>query len=234
MTEANADLVSFSNPAKAKTIPVGTRFGSIVVIGEAPPQIRKNGRRNAQSYGLCEDCGQTKAFTNTGLKGGRWKSCGCRQKENAAKGRITHGHAVGKRRSPELTAHRMMIRRCYDSGDKNYEIYGGRGIAVCERWRESFENFLDDMGMRPDGHSLDRLNPDGDYTPDNCRWASVGTQANNKRNNFKLEYMGKTITLAELAVETNLPSGSLRRRLLKGFTAIEAVEATQNRVRRKR
>ena len=90
------------------------------------------------------------------------------------------GHRIGNRRSPTYNSWRMMIARCYLTTQHNYPNYGGRGISVCDRWR-SFLHFLEDMGERPEGKTLDRINPDGNYEPGNCRWATTKEQAQNKR-----------------------------------------------------
>lgn len=107
-----------------------------------------------------------------------------------------------------------MIQRCYNEKSASYKNYGGRGIRVCSRWRESFENFYADMGERPsDEHSIERLDANKDYHPDNCVWATRKVQARNKRNNRLGVYGGKTITLAELSEITGIPSSTLRKRV---------------------
>lgn len=102
-----------------------------------------------------------------------------------------------------------MIDRCERAGSNSYSNYGGRGISVCGRWRKSFACFLSDMGERPAGMSLDRINNDGDYEPGNCRWATVREQAQNKRSNVMVSVGGVTRCLAEWARETGISYGRL-------------------------
>jgi hypothetical protein len=105
-----------------------------------------------------------------------------------------------------------MIGRCRYKGNTAWERYGGRGITVCERW-ETFENFLADMGEPPDGMTLDRIDNMGNYSPGNCRWATVETQLNNRRNSHFLTYNGKTQTLAQWDRELGFSQGTIHNRL---------------------
>lgn len=231
MPSAKEVLSAFRLPSKVRLLEIGQTFGMLTVTEHAMPLIRANGRAAARSICLCE-CGSERAYKNNGLLSGYWQSCGCKQKEHAAEGRVTHGHARGGRRSPELTAFRMMIRRCSDKRDRHWNDYGGRGIRVCDRWLAGFEVFLADMGPRPSpDHSIEREDNDGHYEPGNCRWAPSSEQANNKRTTFRVAFGGAEMSLAELARMTGQPSGALRRRLLAGMTAEEAVESARRRKR---
>ncbi len=105
-----------------------------------------------------------------------------------------------------------MIQRCRDPNAQDWDRYGGRGIKVCERW-QSFENFLADMGVRPDGMSVERDDNDGDYTPDNCRWATRSEQQRNRRSNVLLTYNGETLCVAEWAIRTGINRMTLHTRI---------------------
>lgn len=112
------------------------------------------------------------------VRHGNTVSCGCAQKKT----KLTHGHTSHRRLSREYSVWMAMRSRCYDSAHASFRNYGARGIRVCDRWRDSFENFLSDMGPRPSaGHSIDRINNDGDYEPQNCRWATIAQQRANMR-----------------------------------------------------
>ncbi len=109
----------------------------------------------------------------------------------------THGMS----HSPEYNSFNAMRQRCYYSRHKDFANYGGRGIRVCDRWRHSFENFLADMGRKPSiNHSVDRIDPNGDYTPENTRWANTFTQARNRKNTIRVVLDdGRDVTLKEAA-----------------------------------
>lgn len=152
---------------------------------------------------LCKcDCGSETIVRWGNLKRSHTKSCGCLQSKLIRERQTKHGWSKsGKDKAvPEYTAWCTMKNRCYTKTHKNYEEWGGRGIRVCSRWLESFDNFIEDMGQKPSRqHSLDRINNNGDYEPSNCRWATSKQQNSNKRNRRNLEYNGDVKSLSEWA-----------------------------------
>lgn len=194
----------------------GKKFNRWTVLNYS----HSNEHRMAYWNCRCE-CGTERSVTSQSLKNGTSKSCGCYNLEV----RSSIDGLTAKHR-PEYEVYRLMVRRCTDPNEKSYHRYGGRGIKVCDRWLESFKNFLDDMGLKPDKNcQLDRENNNGDYCKDNCRWASKLVQANNTRTNRLIEYKGETRTLAEWARIKGLNDETLRNRLDNyGWTIEEAME----------
>lgn len=118
---------------------------------------------------------------------------------------------------------RDMHRRCYDRSRKEYHRYGGRGIKVCQRWH-NFENFFADMGERPSGMSLDRIDNDGDYSPENCRWATVKEQNNNTRANRVITFNGESKSMTQWAEEVGIKVGTIWMRLHLGWSIEETLQ----------
>jgi hypothetical protein len=136
--------------------------------------------------------------------------------------RITHGH--GSSRNPTYSKYQAMKQRCLNPKHEAYDNYGGRGIKVCDRWLNSFENFLADMGESPAGMTIERQNSNGDYEPGNCVWATKAEQARNTRHNVKVTIEGKTYaTLREAAEAYGLSYPTVRMRRCNGWTIERAL-----------
>lgn len=189
----------------------GQKFGFLTVIKRAES---RNEYGTKTGYWLCQcECGTFKEFPTSNLTSGNSKSCGCYKKtseysKNVSAGQIKHGHSVTD--SPTYRSWKSMKNRCKGK-------YANRGIAVDPRW-EDFQTFLSDMGERPEGCTLDRIDNTGPYSPDNCRWASPRVQCNNRSNNRMLTYDGRTQTMAQWAHEFGIkPSIFYSRVLVYGW-----------------
>lgn len=190
----------------------GERYGRLVVLGYAGYLF---GCRTAW-WCKC-DCGTIKRIAGNAMRRGRTTSCGCYAAE------LTPSKTHGRRKSGAYSSWAAMKTRCTNPNSKSYADYGGRGIKICERWLNSFENFLEDMGERPKGHSIERVDNDGDYEPGNCRWASQRAQVNNTRQNRYLEFDGRSQTISQWAKETGIERRTIARRLGLGWSIERAL-----------
>lgn len=163
------------------------------------------------------DCGRQTTVVASQVKNGNTMSCGCLHAELLRHRTIVRNTTHGKSKTSEYRTWAGIIARCLNPNDKNYKDYGGRGIKVCDRWLNSFENFLADMGSRPTiKHSVDRIDVNGDYCPENCRWATPKEQCNNKRTNIRVAYNGKIQTLMEWCDELGMSYVRVKRRWDRG------------------
>lgn len=187
---------------------IGKRFGKLIAVRQVDDYIAPNGNRHKKFMCKC-DCGKTTLTLKDHLVSGKTKSCGCLRKE-ASKRMTTHGEI-------HTRLYRIwgnMVNRCTNPNNPAWDNYGGRGIIVCDEWR-SYENFRD--WARANGYdnelTIDRINNDDGYYPDNCRWVSDRVQANNKRSNHLIEYNGVTKTMAEWAEVLGVSYRNLHNRI---------------------
>lgn len=203
---------------KVTRIKPGDRFHRLVVLSETTPAVSSAGSVNYRWKCKC-DCGTELSVHAGSLTSGNTKSCGCFRREECKKRQTTHG-MTGK---SEYFIWRTMRDRCRNTKSKAWPYYGGRGIMVCERWLK-FENFLEDMGMRPNHATLDRIDNSGNYEPSNCRWTTRVTQARNTRKNRMIEALGMTMCLSEWSEKTGLNPDTITARIDRhGWTPEKAV-----------
>lgn len=185
---------------------IGLTYGQLTVLSI-------HGKRWSDVAFHCRcSCGNHTLAQKHRLLTGRSKSCGCRRASGIGACQPTHRLS----QSRESIVWSSMKARCYNRKNKSFARYGGRGIVVCDRWRDSFENFFADMGRRPSArHSIDRTNNDGPYAPDNCYWGTVVTQANNRRTSHILVLNGISRTVAQWATVIGLPPATLYARVNK-------------------
>ena len=186
----------------------GQTFGKLTVLHEGQRITRKVTRVIHVRQWVCRcQCGVVTTVRHRNLQGGRVRSCGCSH--------FTHGQTG----TPEYLIWHAMKQRCMNPRSPQYPNYGGRGIAVCDRWQQSYLIFLGDMGERPSKkHSLDRIDNDGPYSPDNCRWGTREQQNNNKRTNRFLIFHGETLTISQWARRLHVHFCTLQYRLRRGWS----------------
>lgn len=196
--------------SNSRCIPeTGRRFGSLVVLSESDV------RTKAQTWHWkthC-DCGREHWVAASNLFSGHTTSCGCQKRALIGAANRVHGLT----RTATHRSWLSMRQRCLNPNCKAYDRYGGRGISICDRWKDSFENFIADMGLRPLGSSLERRDNAKGYDPDNCRWATPVEQVRNRRSTVFVEFDGRRIPLAEAAERTGISLKVLSRRRRLGW-----------------
>jgi hypothetical protein len=195
---------------------VGKKFERLLVLEES----ERSKNRNRMWLCQCE-CGKTKVIVGYNLKNGSTRSCGCLRSELLSIQKDWHKKSL----SPEYKSWGTMIQRCTNPKNKKYPDYGGRGIKVCDRWKD-FRNFYKDIGEKPSHrHTIDRIDVNGDYEPSNCKWSTPSEQGNNKRNNIIIEYNGESGTLRYFSNKYGLVYETLYRRIKKGIEPTTALTA---------
>lgn len=200
---------------------IGKRFDRLVIIG-----FDHKACNGLYHYKCKCDCGNECVKSISYLTGRRAKnkSCGCIGSKIKSNSNRKHGLCL----STEYRSWQKMLSRCTNPNSDKFIHYGGRGIKVCERWLHSFENFLGDMGEKPEPkklYSLDRIDVNGDYCPENCRWATQKEQMNNLRKTIKYEYKGRIQSFTDWCIELGLSKGAVRSLIRRnGYTFEESVE----------
>lgn len=202
----------------------GKRFTRLTVVGEA------RSPRGALMWQCQCDCGTMVTTIAGKLNSGHTKSCGCFNRDQIGRRVRTHGHCRPGQRSAEYRCWAHLKGRCLCPTDSGFAHYGGRGITVCKRWLEGeggvgpFECFLADMGPRPsEKHSIDRIDNDGPYSPENCRWVEQKAQCRNRRSNRKIEINGEVLTAPEISERYGIPFSVLNDRLCNGWSIERAL-----------
>lgn len=194
---------------------IGQRFGKLLITDFVDMR-----NRHSRWAAIC-DCGNTSVAWGSSLKSGHTNSCGCLRVDvgviNGNK-RTTHGMT----KTSTYECWKAMRGRCEKTGNIGYKHYGGRGISVCDRW-SSFESFLADMGVAPIGMSLDRIDVNGNYEPNNCKWSTDSEQCRNKRDNRLVTAFGKTMPMAAWSDVYGVKAAVIRQRLNRSIDAETAV-----------
>lgn len=201
----------------------GQKFGMWTVLDRSEDFGDKQVKWNCK----CE-CGCFGKVHAQNLTSGGSKGCGCARYADLANRSATHGQTRGRKVPPTYHSWAGMKARCNNPKNSYYKSYGGRGISVCERWL-TYENFFKDMGEKPDGYSIDRIDVNGNYSPENCKWSSLSDQANNKTNNHVITYLNETKTLQEWSKTIGISHGSLLFRIYKAKWPIEKAMTTPGR-----
>jgi len=190
----------------------GFRSGKLTVVKESDKQW--HGFKGYIYECIC-DCGRTVHVAGNRIRHPKWTlSCGCARPEAVKR------HGLWG--TPTYYSWAQMLSRCRNQEAPEWPNYGGRGIKVCERW-EKFENFLSDMGIRPNGRSIDRINNNGNYEPGNCRWATRAEQNSNSRRNRLITHNGITKTMTQWSKDLSIPFGMIRGRLDRGWSGSDAL-----------
>jgi hypothetical protein len=180
----------------------GQKFGKLLAISSIIP-------KRGQTKFVCDcECGNQTTVRGTDLKSGNTTSCGCVKKNVGYTSNLKHGGAKGNH-TGAYRSWKSMKQRCTDPNSRGWKEYGAVGVTVCDRWLESFENFLSDMGERPDGYSLERIDVFKGYAPENCKWIPLKEQAKNQRRTVRYAVNGKIMIQADAARLLNLHPSSL-------------------------
>lgn len=222
---------------KNSTPVAGQRFGRWVIIREVERQ------RGIRMVRCACDCGTESNVSLKNMMSGKSQSCGCLRRRVMSETKVIHGQSGyrGKDRGPLYMTWTDMRRRCYTPTARSFAYYGARGVKVCDRWmhgdgvKSGYECFANDMGSKPTPqHSLDRIDVNGDYSAQNCRWATADVQANNKRSNRLVQFRGQRMNIGEAIRLSGIPEWTVYERLARGWTPDDALNRPVSNRGRKR
>lgn len=211
----------------AKIITPGMKYTLLTIESEVMP------RTNPRRFNCVCVCGKRTVVTRNNLSREHTRSCGCLQASSRKYGAIVHGHSIRNADgapTSTYTCWASMLQRCRDPKASSYKYYGARGIRVCRRWQK-FENFLSDMGEKPEGLSIDRISNDLGYFKGNCRWQSRLEQSNNRRCNVRLVLEGKSLTVTQWSRQKNISASAIYLRLKRGWSAEKTLTTPLRRVK---
>lgn len=206
----------------------GRKNRMMTVIGYSHTHITNGGRKQGRWKVQC-DCGSVRIMPICSLS--KYSSCGCQRGKNISIAKVKHGCSRRKSKTAEYRIWGSMLNRCNNPKNPAYPRYGGRGITVCDRWH-TFDNFLQDMGVRPQGTSLDRINNNKGYCAENCKWSTQSEQQNNKSSCRYLAIDGVTKTIRQWSKETGINPATIAHRLNRGISPEIAIKDRQNRCHR--
>jgi hypothetical protein len=223
-----------SKSRRSTSVQIGDRFTRLVVVEGPiliPSPTASDLNRKVNAFRCRCDCGNLHVVSVVHLRRGGTKSCGCLRREYAKAvgsktypGNVRHGFLSRDASCPEYHVWQDMIQRCLNPKEPAYHNYGGRGITICDEWREDFTKFFADMGARPTPqHSIDRIDNNGPYSASNCRWATKQEQSENRRNNVYHEYNGQRYTQTEWGRINGIPEPTISLRLKRGWSVEDAL-----------
>lgn len=199
----------------------GQKFGRLTAL-------RRTGTKSNNAIWECVcECGVVKEYRLNQLKAGKTRSCGCLQIELTIERSTTHGHSKREDTTDTYGIWCKIKNRCFSPNNSAYKNYGGRGITMCDRWKDSFENFLEDMGERPSkNHSIDRVDNEKGYEPGNCKWVTRAEQSRNTRRNVWVEFNGQNKTICDWADDLGINRSTLVYRIVKAGWEVEKAFTT--------
>lgn len=192
----------------------GQRFGRFTVLGEGPKR-----KRSLRSWRALCDCGKEFISPQENIRRGTVRSCGCLRDETAKKRMTSHGHSTDGKTSAEYRAYKNAKSRCLYTKRPTFKHYGGRGIVMCDRWLNDPQAFLTDMGPKPAGTTLERIDNDGPYSPENCEWRPWSDQIRNRRVTRKAND-GRLFV--EIAISNGITEAAYYNRVSRGWSDEDA------------